>query len=347
MTDSTPPLDVGQAPVGSASASASAVGTDGPPAPPSDRAGTFSLEGRRAPGLYLVGWLASLLGGATFVATLVSGTTGPGALVLVVGSSLVLAVGLIAAAGAQAIERRDRTDLAYRGPSPFLLFAAGVPLAVLFSLPVSLLGFRTETPIGTLLTVVATDVPWLLLLGLTVVGTSALRWREIGAGTVGVRADRIAADVAWGILAAGPVLAVTLLATAVLVALIGVAPEGAIPVPRSGADFALVLLAAAVIAPIGEELFYRGFATTAWARAIGPTGAIVRGALFFAFAHIVSLGGSDFGHAGRVALVAFLARVPIALALGWIFLRRGSLPASIALHATFNALIVVLATRAA
>ena len=346
MTDSTPPLDVGQAPVGSASASASAAGTDGPP-PPSVRAGTFSLEGRRAPGLYLVGWLASLLGGATFVATLVSGTTGPGALVLVVGSSLVLAVGLIAAAGAQAIERRDRTDLAYRGPSPFLLFAAGVPLAVLFSLPVSLLGFRTETPIGTLLTVVATDVPWLLLLGLTVVGTSALRWREIGAGTVGVRADRIAADVAWGILAAGPVLAVTLLATAVLVALIGVAPEGAIPVPRSGADFALVLLAAAVIAPIGEELFYRGFATTAWARAIGPTGAIIRGALFFAFAHIVSLGGSDFGHAGRVALVAFLARVPIALALGWIFLRRGSLPASIALHATFNALIVVLATRAA
>ena len=318
-----------------------------PSGPSAAGTSTFSLEGRRAPGLYLVGWLASLLGGATFLATLVSGTAGLGALVLVVGSSLVLAVGLIAAAGAQAIERRDRTDLAYRGPSPFLLFAGGVPLAVLFGLPVSLLGFRTETPIGTLLTVVATDAPWLLLLGLSVVGTGALRWREIGPGVVGVPVARIVADVAWGILAAGPVLAVTLVVTAVLVALIGAAPEGSIPVPRSGADLALVLLAAAVIAPIGEELFYRGFATTAWARGTGPTGAIIRGALFFAFAHILSLSGSDFGHAGRVALVSFLARVPIGLALGWIFLRRGSLPASIALHATFNAVLVVLAAQAA
>ena len=97
----------------------------------------------------------------------------------------------------------------------------------------------------------------------------------------------------------------------------------------------------------GEEIFYRGFATTAWARGIGPTAAIVRGGLFFALAHVLTIGGADFGHAAQAALVAFIARIPVGLALGWIFLRRGSLTAAIALHATFNAALVLIAAGAA
>ena len=86
----------------------------------------------------------------------------------------------------------------------------------------------------------------------------------------------------------------------------------------------LSLLAAAVLAPISEELFYRGFATTAWLRSYGPTRAIVQGGLFFAFVHVLTLGGPDFDHAAKTALVAFVARIPVALALGWLFVRRGS-----------------------
>ena len=104
----------------------------------------------------------------------------------------------------------------------------------------------------------------------------------------------------------------------------------------------LSLLAAAVLAPISEELFYRGFATTAWLRSYGPTRAIVQGGLFFAFVHVLTLGGPDFDHAAKTALVAFVARIPVALALGWLFVRRGSLAASVGLHATFNGVLVLL-----
>jgi membrane protease YdiL (CAAX protease family) len=41
--------------------------------------------------------------------------------------------------------------------------------------------------------------------------------------------------------------------------------------------------------------------------------------------------------------VAFVARLPISFALGWIFLRRGSLWAPIGMHAVFNGLQVLAA----
>lgn len=310
-------------------------------------AGTFSLEGRSAPGLYLVGWLATALGGATLLAAIVSAASGIGGLVLTLGGSLVLGIGLVAAAGAQAIERRERADLAYRGPSPFLVFMASIPLSILATLPLVLLRFDASSPVTTLLSVSATGAIWLVLVGLTTVGTGALRWAEIGAGLAEMPAARIAGDVVLGVVAALPVLLATLVVSSVLVLLIGVAPEGAIAVPHDAAGIVVILIAAAVVAPIGEEIFYRGFATTAWARGIGPTAAIVRGGLFFALAHVLTIGGADFGHAAQAALVAFLSRIPVGLALGWIFLRRGSLPAAIALHATFNAALVLIAAGAA
>ena len=315
------------------------------PAPP-ERPGSsaFSLEGRRAPGLYLVGWLATVLGGSTLLVAVISASGGLGGLVLTLGGSLVLGLGLIAAAGAQAIERRDRADLAYRGPWPGLVFVASVPLTILAALPLVLLGFDSSAPITTLLSVCATDAIWLALIALTVVGTGALRWTEIGAGISGVPVARIGADIILGALAAIPVLLATALITGALVELLGTTPESSIPVPHDAVSLAVILLAAAVVAPIGEELFYRGFVTTAWARGLGPTTAILRGGLFFALVHVLTIGGADFSHASRAAFIAFVARIPIGLVLGWIFIRRRSLPASIALHATFNGVLVLLAT---
>jgi membrane protease YdiL (CAAX protease family) len=313
-----------------------------PPARPGSR--TFSLEGRHAPGLYLVGWLSTVLGGSALLVAVISGTGGLGALVLTLGGSLALGLGLIAAAGAQAIERRDRADLAYRGPWPGLVFAASVPLTILAALPLILLGVDLSTPIATLVSVCATDAIWLGLIALTVVGTGALRWSDIGTGIAGVPVVRIGADVVLGVVAAIPVLLATALITGVVVQLIGVAPESSIPVPHDAVSLGVVLLAAAVVAPIGEEIFYRGFVTTAWRRGLGPTTAILRGGLFFALVHVLTIGGADFSHASRAAFIAFVARIPVGLALGWIFVRRRSLPASIALHATFNGVLVLLAT---
>ncbi len=112
--------------------------------------------------------------------------------------------------------------------------------------------------------------------------------------------------------------------------------------PSGGSGLAIALIAAAVVAPISEEIFYRGFATTAWLRALGPTSAIVRGGLFFAAVHVLTIGGSAFEPAVRAAMVGFVVRIPIALALGWIFVRRRSLAASIGLHAAYNGIAVLI-----
>ena len=44
-----------------------------------------------------------------------------------------------------------------------------------------------------------------------------------------------------------------------------------------------------------------------------------------------------------VAAVGFLGRLPIALMLGWVFVRRRTIWAPYALHAVFNGVLIVLA----
>lgn len=307
---------------------------------------TFSLEGRRAPGLYLVGWLATAFGGPLLGVAVVSGSGGLGGFVLTVGGASLLAVGLIAAAGAQAIERRGRADLAYRGPSPALVFAASVPLLILLSIPILLTGIPIDSPPATLVSVVMTELVWIALVGLTVVGTGALGWSEIAVGIIGSPAVRVLGDLALGAAAAFPVVLVTAIVAVVVVSLVGVEPQAPIAIPSDRLGLLVSLIAAAVAAPIGEEIFYRGFVTTAWARSYGPVGAVVRGGLFFAIVHVLTIGGSDFEHAAQAALVEFLTRIPVALALGWIFVTRRSLAASIGLHATFNGTLVLIAALA-
>ncbi len=308
---------------------------------------TFSLEGRRAPGLYLAGWLASILGAPLLLVAVVSGVAGPGALVLTIAGSLLLGLGLLAAAGAQAIERAGPVDLAYRGPSPLLVFGASIPLSILAAIPLILLGIDVTSPAATLTAIVQIDVIWLVLIGLTVVGPRAMRWAEIAAGIVDRGPTQILGDVAAGALTALPVLLATAVLGQLLVLIFGVIPEAPLPPSRDTAGLVVNLITAAAIAPLGEEIFYRGFATGAWARSVGPRAAIVRGGLFFAVAHILTLGGTDFGHAAAAAMVAFAVRIPVGLTLGWIFLARRSLPASIALHATFNGVLVLLAASVA
>jgi membrane protease YdiL (CAAX protease family) len=295
------------------------------------------------PGLYVVAWLATLLGAPFLLGALLFGAGGLGGLLL---GCVLVGPGLVAAAGAQAIERRDRSDLAYRGPSPFLLLAASLPLLILATLPIAAAGLSVTSGPAVLLSVIATGAIWLILVAMTVVGPGALTWRDVAPGVAGASLRRISGDVLAGAAAAVPVILATAILSSILIALIGVAPEGPIAPPRDGPSLVMSLLAAALIAPISEELFYRGYATTAWLRSYGPTRAIVQGGLFFAVAHVLTLGGPDFDHAVRVALVAFVARLPVALALGWVFVRRRSLAASIGLHATFNGALVVLSALA-
>ena len=145
---------------------------------------------------------------------------------------------------------------------------------------------------------------------MTVVGIGALSWRDVFVGWVDTPLVRIAGDLAIGAVAAVPVLlATTILAGDPRLDHGQSRPIRRSSIPPGGTGLLIGILAAAVVAPISEEIFYRGFATTAWARSFGPTGAIVRGGLFFAAVHVLTIGGSAFEPAVRAAIVGFVVRL--------------------------------------
>ena len=304
---------------------------------------TFSLDGRHAPGLYLVGWLASLLGAATIFVVLLAQPSDLAGAILLGAGTLLLSVGL-AAAGSQAIERQAGATLAYRGPSPFLLFCCYVALTlfleVLAFLPLQALGVRAGTVVETLVGLLILNGSAILLVAGLVVGSGALTWREMGLPTRGPGGPAIrllVLQLLEGMLLAAPILFITVVLGSVLIGLLGTSPPGPLPPATNATDAVINLVSGVIIAPLGEEIFYRGFATTAWVRGMGARGGIIRGALLFSVAHVLTLSGSPSD-----AAIAFLTRLPVALALGIIFVRRGSLASSFGLHAMFNAIPLIL-----
>lgn len=91
--------------------------------------------------------------------------------------------------------------------------------------------------------------------------------------------------------------------------------------------FLPMLVKSALIAPICEELFFRGY-LTAVLRASGTKGATLIAALFFALAH-----GVD---------AALLPRFAMGLLLGALAVRVDSLLAAVVVHACYNLTILVL-----
>jgi membrane protease YdiL (CAAX protease family) len=322
--------------------------TAAPDGPEPDRPSTFSLEGRAVPGLYLVGWVASVMGLAILLVSVLGSGSSAAPWVFLAGI-LLLTLGVFAATGAQAVERGRRTDLAYRGPSPVLAFILVILLTLIGILvvlaPLSALSLDARSPLATTLSLALTTLVYVGVVRLLVVGPGALAWRDMGLGQPARDAAR---DLLIGAAFAFPILVITLVLAAGLSRFIEPSPS---PLPEAGNVPGLILnlLSAAVLAPIGEELFFRGFVTTAWAKAYGARPAIIRGAIFFAIAHVITLLDSSFAEGAQRALFSFLALLPVSIALGWLFLRRGSLYAAIGLHGTFNgiqALLLFLAASA-
>jgi membrane protease YdiL (CAAX protease family) len=300
----------------------------------------FTLEQRAAPALFLVGWLATLIGlGATVMAAF--GGSGLAGLILFAAGTALLTVGLVAAAGSQAIERRRAGVTTYAGPSPVLVFAASVSatlfLSVVLGSMLSWLGVDLEGPWVVLVGGLTIFATYIGLVRFLVVGTGALSWPDLG-----LQSSRtgFVEDAMWGLALAVPVLAVTGILASVLSLFLPL-PDPVLPPATDPLGIAVNLIVAAVIAPIGEELFFRGFVTTAWARMYGPRRALIQGALFFAVAHVLTLGAVDPVDGVKLALFAALVRIPIALTLGWLFLRRRSLVAPIFLHAAYNGLPII------
>jgi membrane protease YdiL (CAAX protease family) len=319
---------------------------DGPDRPERPGVSTFTIEGRSAPGLFVVGWLATLVGlGAILIAFMAADR--PAVVLLVVGL-IALSVGLVAGAGGQAIERRARGGRNYVGPSPFLVFAAGIPISSLFGIAAGValvaLGIPVDGPVGALVSVSLQAVVYIGLIRLLVVDGGSLSWADMRIlRPASPRVVEFVLGAGWAL----PVIVATLPVALLISQFIATPPPSPLPATGSLGGLALHLLAGAVIAPIGEEVMFRGFATTAWIRDMGVTRGLVRAALFFALAHVLTISGVSAGQAFGAAVAAFLGRIPVALALGYLFVRRETIWAPLGLHAVFNALLLILQEVAA
>ena len=321
---------------------------DGRAAPPGvpgrPGTGTFTIEGRAAPGLFVVGWLGTIVGLGLIAIAILSGG-GVTATLLLIAALVVLSIGLIAAAGSQGIERRARAVQPYRGPSPLLVFAASIPLSILaaivVAIPLQLLDVPLDGPVGALGSVIIQALIYVGLVRLLVVDTGALSWVQMG--IVRLAPGRAIREMAAGAVWVVPVIFVTGIVAQLLLQIFPVNPTSPLPPTGTTSGLILSLIAGVLVAPLGEEILFRGFATTAWVQGLGRTNGLVLGALFFAFAHVLTVTGTSAGEAFELAFVAFAGRIPVALALGWLFLNRGTIWASFGLHATFNGILLIVA----
>jgi membrane protease YdiL (CAAX protease family) len=105
-----------------------------------------------------------------------------------------------------------------------------------------------------------------------------------------------------------------------------------------GVKLALIALVAGLVAPVLEELLFRGLLLRALQRRVTPVAAVAISALVFALAHPM-----------LDPTIGTLAVVPALFALGAISgaaaLRRGNLSVSIFLHIGFNLLTTVAALK--
>ena len=65
--------------------------------------------------------------------------------------------------------------------------------------------------------------------------------------------------------------------------------------------------------------------------------------LLFALAHVIGIQAGTLQEALPLVIVGFASRLPVAWTLGTLFVRRRSIWAPIALHSTFNAILLILA----
>lgn len=97
--------------------------------------------------------------------------------------------------------------------------------------------------------------------------------------------------------------------------------------PRTPAGIALLVLLAVVLAPLFEELFFRGFLFRGFANSWGWVAGALVSALAFGVAHM------------QLSVVIPLATLGFLLA--WVYKKTGSLWTAISLHAVFNCISVI------
>ena len=253
------------------------------------------------------------------------------ALVGVLLGGVSLSAGLVANAVRAVIVREALPPQRYRGPSIIVLLMLATVVAGVGSIAVA--GEVAALQEGGDLSPLAS----LLVLTVTQLGMLAVAAVFVAAphGLVGVRLlpERgVARSILLGLALAVPAwIAAQLVgvAASLLLQQLGMTQEvGLAEQAVERVDPAVLVIALVIVAPIAEEIFFRGIVFNAWEREYGPRWAVYGSAALFALIH----------QSAFLLLPIFL----LGLLLATVYRRTRSLPAVIALHAGFNGITVLL-----
>lgn len=243
--------------------------------------------------------------------------------------ALVLMAGLSWVAVASIIRRRTLPADRYRGPSIFVLFAM-IEIGLPFLLVPPLLTFTgadftaLTSPAALTVQLLITPLSFFLLLGVFVALPHALKGVRLWLGAASLRQVVIGLFAGVFIWAAAQVLAGVLVT---ILRMLGLNPEGQQEVTSIASQLPLpiAIVTIAVLAPIAEELFFRGFVFNAWEREYGTRSALIGAALLFGLAHVP--GGTPLA-----VVIVLLLGVVLTAVYAW----TRNLATTIGIHAAFN-----------
>jgi membrane protease YdiL (CAAX protease family) len=261
---------------------------------------------------------------------------------LAIGGVLLAIIGLLMNAVRAIVVREPLPPTRYRGPAVFVLLALATIVTLIESLTVA--GSSLALLEGGEISVVAT----LVLFTATQTGlvAVAIMFVAVPNALPGVRlvpeggaARTFAIGLAFSLPAWLAATVMGVLLQAILERLGHPVTPGLVDQAVARLDPTALVLAVVLIAPVAEEIFFRGLVLNAWLREYGERVAIIGSAALFGAIHA--------DPSSPETLLTSIARVlPIfglGLALAVIYRRTGSLLSSIGLHMGFNALSIALA----
>jgi membrane protease YdiL (CAAX protease family) len=248
--------------------------------------------------------------------------------------AIMLFGGLVYTLVRQLRRRRGLPPGRYRGPSVVLLLAFGVLLATAATLPFTadvnavLLGEGEPSLAGAVVLITSTQLALIVVTWAFVLRPRAIAYAMPLVGRSG-RLRALAVGAGWGVVAWFGASILTY-AIVVLLERVGLEPDQqAVERAIGFLEPWLIVASVVILAPIAEELFFRGVAFNAWFRERGRRFAYIGSAALFAVIH--------------ASLVSLLPIFLLGLALAWVYRRTRSMIAPIAMHATFNGISIAIA----
>jgi membrane protease YdiL (CAAX protease family) len=258
-----------------------------------------------------------------------------GPLLLLVIGVLLLVVGLVMNAVRALVVRAALPPQRYRGPAIFVLLLLAIIVGTVVSLGaggtvLALFAGGALSVGGTLLLLTSTQIGLVAVSAGLVAAPGALAGLHLAPRSGLVRSILIGLVLAVPAWVGATLLAY--LATTALKALGFSEAKGILDTVLNRGDPTVILLAFILVAPVAEELFFRGVVYNAWERERGPMVAVMGSAALFAVIH--------------TSLFSLVPIFVLGVTLAMLFRSTRSLPATMAMHAAFNAISVALALLA-